>query len=279
MLRRLIRRLRHSRANRPDKPFQAASMEGSARRVEPLRLSDWTPKDPELYTDWTPLFHPEILAWLSDEQLRLEPNVVGEDLYEIEIFSEQGCQRLLREVKAFEAWVGQYQVDVTQPNSMHQYGVILQHIQMDKAAQGLIEVLHPIWAKCFPEVGSGHLDGLHAFMVSYAPFGGDRDLGFHVDNSEVTLNITLECAEEGSEIYFQGRRCEQHRQGPHRPEEEIVLTHKRGSMLIHAGAHRHGVLPIVSGQRKSLIFWLTSSEYRSKQQGACEPWCGDYDLG
>ncbi|GMY32351.1 Fe2OG dioxygenase domain-containing protein [Fagus crenata] len=42
----------------------------------------------------------------------------------------------------------------------------------------------------FPEVGGSTLDSHHGFVVEY---GMDRDveLGFHVDDSEVTLNVCL----------------------------------------------------------------------------------------
>ena len=75
---------------------------------------------------------------------------------------------------------------------------------------------------------------------------------------------TLPSKRQGAEIYFQGRRCEHPRQGPHRDHEISVFLHQLGSMMIHTGAHRHGVLPIVSGHEKKHYFM---AEFQPIPQG------------
>lgn len=42
--------------------------------------------------------------------------------------------------------------------------------------------------------------------------------GFHVDDSEVTLNVCLGKEFEGGELFFRGVRCEKHVNGEARPE-------------------------------------------------------------
>ena len=276
MLRRLIKRIRgrHTSSVPSTVPIEAPLVPSSV--TKPLSMADWTPIDAQLYTDWTPLLRTEIQAWLNGEAPPPNPDALGPDIYTVPLFSEDGCRRLCQELHAFETWSLAHQVDVSQPNSMHQYGLILAQIKMQPALQSLVSSIESLWVNRFPEVGSDALDGLHSFVVSYSKTKGDSDLGFHVDNSEVTLNITIQAATEGAEIYFQGRRCEHHRQGPHRDHESLVFSHQLGSMMIHTGAHRHGVLPIVSGHRKSIILWLSSSQYRKESQGGCEPWCGDH---
>ena len=109
-------------------------------------------------------------------------------------------------------------------------------------------------------------------MVDYG-YDRDSDLGFHVDNSEVTLNLCLGDLFSGSDLYFQGRRCPEHRQTHHKAEEHIVVPHKPGFAILHAGAHRHGAYPIASGSRQNLIIWYSSSPYRSQDE-ICSDWCG-----
>ena len=276
MLRRIIRRIRKNRTPTARPVAHQKESPSPNHSVKPLTLADWTPIDEALYSDWTPLLSAEIRDWLNGVSQIPILEILGPDIYSVQLFSEAGCQRLCQELRAFDKWARTHQVDVSQPNSMHQYGLILEHIHMQSAAQTLVSVLEPLWSDRFPEVGSNTLDGLHSFLVSYSKMGGDSDLGFHVDNSEVTLNITIQDANEGAEIYFQGRRCEHHRQGPHRDHESLVFKHQLGAMMIHTGAHRHGVLPIVSGHRKSIIMWLSSSQYRQGSQGECESWCGDH---
>ena len=121
-------------------------------------------------------------------------------------------------------------------------------------------MLRPLVAGLFP--GGEGLDGAHEAVVEYG-LAGDQDLGFHVDDSEVTVNLCLRNTAVGSELYFQGRRCANHRQDPVRPGEEVVVGHQPGVALIHAGSHRHGVYGISQGARRNLILWSSSSAYRA----------------
>lgn len=277
MLRRIVKKfqraLSKTDANQIVRPPQYGSqLESSAA---PMRLSDWQPVDVVLYQSWLGIIEPHLR-----EQLRmgkpLEPRVIGNDVYQHSLLSKEGTHRLLAEMDAFDAWASRYQVDVAPPNSMHRYGVILSELGFGPAITELFELLKPTLSPLYPEVGSDTLDSEHAFVVAYSEQSGDRDLGFHVDNSEVTLNITLEAKGNGGALYFQGRRCEGHRQHPHRLEEELVVRHTTGALLIHSGAHRHGVYPINGASRRGIIVWLSSSKYRQESTGGCEVWCGDH---
>lgn len=42
--------------------------------------------------------------------------------------------------------------------------------------------------------------------------------GFHVDDSEVTLNVCLGKEFDGGELFFRGVRCDKHVNGESRPE-------------------------------------------------------------
>jgi hypothetical protein len=53
--------------------------------------------------------------------------------------------------------------------------------------------------------------------------GTDTHLFFHVDASDITLNLCLDRDFEESELYFEGRRCEQYRQGTTQPQERFFI--------------------------------------------------------
>lgn len=274
MLRRIINKVRKVRGE------PHATPEISSVRVDRVpstfsdvkTINDWKPLDEQLYKSWIP----HLLVDTPLEPSVALVNSIGPDLHHLQLFSDEGCKRLCAELDAFEAWARRYQVEVVPPNSMHRYGMILSEIGFEEPIRELCEHLYPILAPLYPELHSDRLDGHHAFLVSYSNREGDRDLGFHVDNSEVTLNLTLETHGEGGELYFHGRRCEHHRQMPHRVEEEAIVKHQLGGLLIHAGAHRHGVYPINNGRRRGIIVWLSSSAYRENRSVGCESWCGDH---
>lgn len=55
----------------------------------------------------------------------------------------------------------------------------------------MINFIKPLASVLFPDVGHSTLDTHHGFVVEYSK-DRDRDLGFHVDDSEVILNVYLE---------------------------------------------------------------------------------------
>lgn len=125
----------------------------------------------------------------------------------------------------------------------------------------------------FPHI-KDTLDTHHGFAVEYA-LDKDRKLDFHVDDSEVTLNVCLGVDFEGGELYFGGLRCPLHQQEPPKPEEQFLCAHEVGLGLLHLGRHRHAATPIRSGRRVNLILWCKSSQWRQVENLlVCPPWCG-----
>jgi len=58
--------------------------------------------------------------------------------------------------------------------------------------------------------------------------------GFHVDDSEVTLNVCLGKEFDGGELFFRGVRCDKHVNGEARPE--VGLTPKGpGVQILNIG--------------------------------------------
>lgn len=125
----------------------------------------------------------------------------------------------------------------------------------------------------FDDVGGNCLATHHAFVVAYA-IGKDVDLSFHVDSSDVTLNVCLGKKFNGGELFFRGVRCSAHQNTPARPFELFTYKHRPGRALLHRGRHRHGAHAIRDGERFNLILWCRAPKgaLSSEQEShfACE---------
>jgi hypothetical protein len=128
-----------------------------------------------------------------------------------------------------------------------------------------MNVIKPLASVLFLIEGGAILDSLHAFLVEYE-IGKDLKLGFHRDDSQVTLNVCLGDSFTGGDIYFKGQRCNRH------PDTSIIsneyfsesfeYSHQIGMGILHSGRNRHGACAILSGSRKNLIIWCRSSLVR-----------------
>ncbi|XP_040259818.1 2-oxoglutarate and iron-dependent oxygenase domain-containing protein CP2 isoform X3 [Aegilops tauschii subsp. strangulata] len=187
------------------------------------------------------------------------------------------CDMLLEEVENFEKWVHAMKFKIMRPNTMNKYGAVLDDFGLEAMLnQFMEEFIAPISKVFYPEVGGGTLDSHHAFVVEY---GKDRDveLGFHVDDSEVTLNVCLGKQFSGGELYFRGIRCENHVNSETQHEEMYDYSHVPGRAVLHRGRHRHGARPTSSGLRMNLLLWCRSSVFREmkKYQMDFSSWCGE----
>lgn len=133
-----------------------------------------------------------------------------------------------------------------------------------------------VCAVFFTEVGGSTLDSHHGFVVEYG-MDRDVDLGFHVDDSEVTLNVCLGKQFSGGELFFRGVRCEKHVNTESQPEEIFDYSHAVGRAVLHRGRHRHGARATTSGQRINLLLWCRSSVFREikKHQKDLSSWCAE----
>ncbi|MCK6507316.1 hypothetical protein L6R53_28750 [Myxococcota bacterium] len=266
--RRLWHRLRRA-ASRPPAPRPAAP----PPRAPPAPA--WRLADPGLARLQPSDLDPRLLA--GDPlaaATRLSP-----DLWALPVLTPQATARLLAELDVIDAWCAHHRLQPERPNTMNRYGLVLADFGLDGLAGDLRDqVVAPLAARLFADCGGDRLDGHHGFLVDYGP-GGDRDLGLHVDDAEVTLNLCLEAGRDGGEIFFEGRRCMQHLDTWARPEEQVTVAHQPGMALLHAGKHRHGALPLPRGRRRNLVLWCRSAAWRQREQalldeGRCPPWCG-----
>ncbi len=183
-------------------------------------------------------------------------------IVEFPLLNEEYAQGLVREFHAYEHWCQRQKKSPIRPNSMNNYGLVLSEIGLEGVIDELLYTwISPLASRLFPQFSGTSLDHQHAFVVDYA-VGGDRSLGFHVDDSEVTLNVCLGLTFAGANVYFRGVRCESHREDAANENEKWQWAPAPGRAILHAGAHRHGVLPLISGRRVNLIVWARSSRHR-----------------
>ena len=204
-------------------------------------------------------------------------SVVRSGLYTGPIFSTNWSRRLLEELDHIEEWALKTGCTIPRPNSMNEYGVVLDDFGWTTFFErALDEVINPLVSPLFPEVIDGRLRAHHAFIVHYAQ-DRDIDLGFHVDESDVTINLCLEEAGSGSMMTFEGRRCFHHLDTPVRDHEFVEYEHRQGIAIVHAGKERHRVAPIEMGVRRNLILWCRSHADEPVDFGACPTWCGAHE--
>jgi len=223
-----------------------------------------------LATQLPDLLDPALLLALDDRKLPSILRALGPGLWLFPLFNPEACERLMAVIDHRLDW--QRNNPQRPPNSMHYAGVVFEPMGLLPAiARIRTRVVSPCAALLFPEFQPLERD--YAFSATYGA-GLDRRLGFHVDDSDVTLNACLGRSYTGGEVIFQGRRCAMHRQESHRAEEEVRITVPTGHGLLHAGNHRH-LVSSVEGERRNLIVWSRSAHSTDGQdEGVCPDWCG-----
>ncbi|KAI5083192.1 hypothetical protein GOP47_0002935 [Adiantum capillus-veneris] len=235
--------------------------------------------------------HPELFVFRADrffvptfEQMLHDGSEVavrrtmcahGPLLYSFDMLRPQFCTLLLQEVQHFEKWLEQSNMQKSPPNSLSSAGVVLDDIGLNPILQMLMQqCVAPLVPVLFPQLGDAPLDSHHGYVVTHSA-NLDPSISCHIDNSEVTLNVSLCKAEEGGELYFKGVRCVQHLDDPERDLEMAEYKHVPGRALLHLGKHRHGARPVLKGKRANLVLWCRSSKFRANTPAifVCPPWC------
>jgi hypothetical protein len=184
------------------------------------------------------------------------------------------CTQLLEEIDNFESWCKTHDENVHRPNSMNNYGAILDDFGFEFCLEQLVsQVMNVLSAIVYPHIGAT-LDHHHGFMVAYE-IGKDENLDMHVDDADVTLNVCLGKEFTKGELLFAGVRCNHHQSTTHPLEGETVqIEHKIGQACLHVGRHRHAAKNIDSGERYNLILWCRSSKFRRLDTLMdCPNWC------
>jgi len=233
--------------------------------------SNYVRRHPLLYNIQNWEFEENLLQNLQNKSLQLKEEIRG--VYSFPLLKLSTCNLILDEVSHFEEWCLRNGLTINRPNSMNNYGAILDDFGFKEVLHELtLAVANPLSERLFPHIGNT-LDNHHGFMVEYA-MNKDLELDFHVDESDVTLNICLGKEFKNGELFFGGVRCAKHQQVFPTKEEQGLVQHKPGTVLVHLGKHRHAAKPITEGHRLNLILWNKSSKFRqNSNQEICPNWC------
>jgi len=201
----------------------------------------------------------------------------GHDIYSAQIFTDVFCEHILDRIRAFNE---DAKTDIPDAvNSMHENAVLSKQLGITSLVNSFIAFFNDeIAPQILPERLKLSIDGVHSYVVRYGQLW-DQDLGFHVDESFLTLNICLNDTFSGSELIFKGERCPRHIDTSSSPDEQFSIPHKKGRMIIHPGKNRHYVKPISSGERYNLIIWCHNEAERqhwfnSIKTRECLDFCG-----
>lgn len=244
-------------------------------------IANYQPLHKELYSvHATNFFVPSFLKAIHENTEESFRSIISEPvpgIFTFEMLQPEFCRLLLEEVEHFEKWVSDNKVTIMHPNAMNKYGAVLDDFGLETMLDKLMhDFVLPISKVFFPDVGGSTLDSHHGFVVEY---GIDREanLGFHVDDAEVTLSICLGKQFSGGELFFRGIRCEKHVNTEIQPEEIFDYSHVPGRAILHHGRHRHGARATTCGHRINLVLWCRSSVFRElkKYQKDFPSWCGE----
>ncbi|GMP83521.1 hypothetical protein CsSME_00037404 [Camellia sinensis var. sinensis] len=196
------------------------SPEGERTRIQKHReyrqkiISNYQPLHRELYTMHAAnFFVPSFFKAVNENTEESFKSIMSEPspgVFTFEMLQPHFCELLLAEVENFEKWVHETKFRIMRPNTMNKHGAVLDDFGLETMLDKLMEdFIRPISRVFFPEVGGSTLDSHHGFVVEYG-MDRDVDLGFHVDDSEVTLNVCLGKEFSGGELFFRGVRCDKH---------------------------------------------------------------------
>jgi hypothetical protein len=240
--------------------------------------ANYRPQHPHLFRLSDEFLVPAVVAAVGRNQpaaLRDIAREVHPGVFVFDLFRPHFCAQLLEEITHYEDWRMEEALAPLRPNSMNNYGTILDTFGFAPLLDELMRrYVGPFATLFYPDVGGDSLDSHHGFVVEYQP---DKDvkLDFHVDACEVTLNACLGREFTGGALYFRGVRCAQCQETPWRPDEDFAIDHAVGRAVLHRGRHRHGAHPITAGERHNLILWCRSSRFtRDYNEAYCPAWCG-----
>lgn len=189
---------------------------------------------------------------------------IAKGVYAFDFMTEEYCQRWIEEIENYERQAVEKGLPVRRPNSMNNYGLVLNDIGFAPIVDALRrELLQPIMQHLFPTLAS-QVSSHHTFAVKYK-LGEDLDLATHVDKSLITVNLSLGKQFKGGSLYFHGVADQPNAEPPpfkgsHEEGKcqycELIYDHKPGVAVMHVGRHIHGANQLQEGERVNLIVWF-----------------------
>jgi len=198
-----------------------------------------------------PFIHPELHTYFDDkkrwEERFLTPELRSKNwdlyadeeipnIYTIPAFTEEFCDFMIEEAEACNEWtVDRHEFYPTtdmvlQVIGMHNtYHSVLKEYFWPMAAH-LYKLEEPAWTDMTSE----------NFLARYHPYA-QYHLSLHHDMSQITTVVTLNEDFEGGGTYFS--------------KQKTRLKGLKGHVSVHPGqiTHRHGGIPVESGQRYILV--------------------------
>ncbi|XP_019245179.1 PREDICTED: uncharacterized PKHD-type hydroxylase At1g22950-like [Nicotiana attenuata] len=241
-------------------------------------LSNYQPLHVELYTlQPTDFFVHSFLKAINQNTEEGYRSIMSEPcpgVFTFDMLQPRFCEMMMAEVEHFENWIRETDLVVkrrrtttTMSTCVNDFGL---HQMLDKLMEDFI---CPISEVFLAEFGGSTLDS-HDGFVEYGT-DNDVDLGFHVDDADVILNVCLGKQFTGGDLFFRGVRCEEHVNTEAKPEEIFEYSHVVGRAILHCGRHRRGARATTSGQRINLLLLCRSSVFRdlSKYKTDLSGWC------
>ncbi|KAL6573751.1 hypothetical protein OROHE_002210 [Orobanche hederae] len=226
-------------------------------------------------------FVPSFLRAINENTEQGFRNIISEPspgIFTFEMLQPRFCEMLLAEVENFEKWVHETKFRIMRPNTMNKYGVVLDDFGMETMLDKLMEdFIRPMSKVFFPEVGGSTLDAHHGFVLEYG-MDRDVDLGFHVDDSEVTLNVCLGKQFSGGELFFRGVRCEKHVNTETQSDMRFLITRMFPAVLFFTVVAIGMVLEPPQQETGSIYFYgVEVSVFRElrKYQKDLSGWCAE----
>lgn len=220
---------------------------------------------PQLREEW---FDPQL--WCAHREntpeawrALLQEHLPGE-VFSFKMFSEAFLNMLVGEIFNFYA----SGLPAQRPNSMNNYGIVLNAIGLDPLIGALQKMLQPLGELLWPGPGS-MWDSHHCFIVRYRE-GEDLGLDMHTDDSDVTFNVCLGLEFSGAGLQFCG-----HMGAANHRKHTYTYKHVKGTCVCHLGRKRHGADDIKSGERLNLILWNHSTTYRQCAEYLSPPYTGE----
>ncbi|CAL9218151.1 unnamed protein product [Arabidopsis halleri] len=253
-------------------------------KYQPL-YRGWCNFDPELFL--LPAFR-NAISENTEESFRRIISEPFPGVLVFQMFQPDFFQKLILEVENVRKWAHETNFPIRRPNKTSKHGVVLDdYFGLDIMSKKLMEdFIFPIckgkeifYLNALERLFlcGAMFDSHHGFIIEN---GEDRDapLGYHVDDSEITLNVCVRKQFEGGEISFVGTRCQKHKQTNIKPEEVFRYFHTQGQAILHRGRHRHGARATApSCYRANMILFCRNSLFREMETYEKEfpEWCDE----
>ena len=182
---------------------------------------------------------------------------ISKNIYYGKIFNDLFLELIINSIEKFESTLDEN--SEFHANSMHENAILVSDLNLNYFINDFINNYFTKIANLLYPDRFKKIDGIHSYIVRYGD-NYDRNLGFHVDDSLITINFCLKNDSKGSELCFSVIRCPQHIDTPSMDNEEKIITHEKGFAVIHDGKNRHHINDIYSGERYNLIIWCQDKE-------------------